>query len=211
MKDNIKACSAQISLNDYDSTLYSTADPVYDVPEGIELKEKDSTLRSGAQSNDRSHRHESKEEVEIRYEKPVLIALSGGTAKPKEKKPMMPIAMDDHTQPPSQQSSEKIYQPLIPSKTYKKQEVSAYQDLAFGTRGIRTDVADNSEGQYEPIRKNDEDNQYEPIKKNDEDNQYEPLEFGGGGASQEGAYQPLSFQREDTNTYETIQTTTTRT
>ncbi len=57
-------------------------------------------------------------------------------------------------------------------------------------------MVDNSEGQYEPIRKNDEDNQYEPIKKNDEDNQYEPLEFGGGGASQEGAYQPLSFQRD---------------
>ncbi len=180
--------------NNYDSTLYSTADPVYDVPEGIELKEKDSTLRSGAQSNDRLHRHESKEEVEIRYEKPVL-ASSGGTAKPKNKKPMMPIATDNHTQP-SQQSSEKIYQPLIPPKTYKKQEVSAYQDLAFGTRGIRTDVADNSEGQYEPIRKNDE------------DNHYEPLEFGGGGASQEGAYQPLTFQREDANTYETIQTTT---
>ncbi len=59
-------------------------------------------------------------------------------------------------------------------------------------------MADNSEGQYETIRKNDE------------DNQYEPLEFGGGGASQEGAYQPLSFQREDTNTYETIQTTNRR-
>ncbi len=171
---------------------------MYDVPEGIELKEKDSTLKSGAQSNDRSHRHESKDEVEIRYEKPVL-ASSGETAtntKPKEKKPMMPIATDNHTQPPSQQSSEKIYQPLIPSKTYKKQEVSAYQDLAFGTRDAGTDVADNSEGQYEPIRKNDE------------DNQYEPLEFGGGGTSQEGAYQPLSFQREDANTYETIQTTT---
>ena len=167
---------------------------MYEVPEDIELKEKDSTLRSGAQSNDTSHRHVYKEDVEIRYEKPVL-ALSGGTAmntKPKKKKPMMPIAMDNHTQPPSQQSSEKIYQPLIPPKTYKKQEVSAYQDLAFETRDTETNVADNSEGQYEPIRKNDE------------DNQYEPLEFGGGGASQEGAYQPLSFQREDTNTYEKL-------
>ncbi len=174
---------------------------MYDVPEGIELKENSNTLKSGAQSNDRSHRHESKEEVDVRYEKPVL-ASSGGTAtntKPKKKKPMMPIAMDNHTQPPSQQSSEKIYQPLIPSKTYKKQEVSAYQDLDFDTKHAGTNVADNSEGQYEPIRKNDE------------DNHYEPLEFGGGGASQEGAYQPLSFQREVANTYETIQTTTTRT
>ncbi len=176
---------------------------MYDIPDGIELQEKDITLRSGAQSNDTSHRHVYKEDVEIRYEKPVL-ASSGRTAtnnKQKEKKPMMPIAMDNHTQPPSQQSSEKIYQPLIPPKTYKEQEVSAYQDLAFETRDTETNVADNSEGQYEPIRKNDE------------DNQYEPLEFGGGGASQEGAYQPLSFQREDTNTYETIQTiqTTTRT
>ncbi len=167
-------------------------------------------MKSGAQSNDTSHRHVYKEDVEIRYEKPVL-ALSGGTAmntKPKKKKPMMPIAIDNHNQPPSKQSSEKIYQPLIPSKTCIEQEVSAYQDLAFETKDAGTDMADNSEGQYEPIRKNDEDNQYEPIKKNDEDNQYEPLEFGGGGASQEGAYQPLSFQREDTNTYETIQTTT---
>ncbi len=118
--------------------------------------------------------------------------------KQREKKPMMPIATPPITQP-GQQSSEKIYQPLIPPKTYKEQEVSAYQDLAFETRDAGTDVANNSEGQYEPIRKNDE------------DNQYEPLSFGGGGASQEGAYQPLSFQGEDDNTYETIQTTTTRT
>ncbi len=161
---------------------------MYDVPEGIELKEKDNTLKSGAQSNDRSHRHVYKEEVEVRYEKPVL-ALSGGTAmntKPK-KKPMMPIATDNHT-PPSQQSSEKIHQPMIPSKTYKKQEVS--------TRDAGRGVAKNSKGHCEPIRKNDE------------DIHYEPLEFGGCGASQEGAYQPLSFQREDANTYETIQTTT---
>ncbi len=146
---------------------------MYEVPEDIELKEKDNTLRSGAQSNDRSHRHMYKEDVD---EKPVL-ALSGGTAmstKPKEKKPMMPIAIDNHTQPPSQQSSEKIYQPLIPSKTYKEQEVSAYQDLAFETKDTGTDMADNSEGQYEPI------------KKNDEDNHYEPLEFGGGGHLRRG-------------------------
>ncbi len=102
---------------------------MYEVSEDIELKEKNNTLRSGAQSNDTLHRHMYKEDVEIRYEKPVL-ASSGGTAKPKKKKPMMPIAMDNHTQPPSQQSSEKIYQPLIPPKTYKEQEVSAYQDLA---------------------------------------------------------------------------------
>ncbi|XP_064392916.1 phosphatidylinositol phosphatase PTPRQ-like isoform X3 [Halichondria panicea] len=179
----------------------STADPVYDVPEDIELKEKgSSTLRSGRQNNDTSRRHVYKEEVELRYEKPVL-ASSGGTAtnkKQREKKPMMLIASPSITQP-GQQSSEKIYQPLIPPKTYKEQEVSAYQDLAFETRDAGTDMANNSEGQYEPI------------KKNDEDDQYEPLSFGGGGASQEGAYQPLSFQREDDNTYETIQTTTTRT
>ncbi|XP_064392937.1 phosphatidylinositol phosphatase PTPRQ-like isoform X2 [Halichondria panicea] len=179
-----------------------SADPVYDVPEDIELKEKgSSTLRSGPQNNDTSRRHVYKEEVEIRYEKPVL-ASSGGTAtnkKQKEEKPMMLIASPSITQP-GQQSSEKIYQPLIPPKTYKEQEVSAYQDLAFETRDAGTDVANNSEGQYEPIRKNDE------------DDQYEPLSFGGGGTSQEeGAYQPLSFQREDDNTYETIQTTTTRT
>ena len=163
---------------------------MYDVPEGIELKEKDNTLKSGAQSNDRSHRHVYKEEVEVRYEKPVP-ASSGGTTtntKPKQKKPMMPIAKDNHTQPPSKQSREKIHQPMIPSKTYKKQEVL--------TRDAGRGVAKNSKGHCEPIRKNDE------------DNQYEPLEFGGGGASQEGAYQPLSFQREDANTYETIQTTT---
>ncbi len=104
---------------------------------------------------------------------------------------MMPIATPPITQP-GQQNSEKIYQPLIPPKTYKKQEVSAYQDLAFATRDAGTDMANNSEGQYEPIRNNDE------------DNQYELLSFGGGGTSQEGAYQ-LSFQREDANTYETIQ------
>ena len=178
-------------------TRCSTADPVYDVPEDIELKEKgSSTLRSGPQNNDTSHRHVYKEEVEIRYEKPVL-ASSGGTAtnkKQREKKPMMLIASPSITQP-GQQSSEKIYQPLIPPKTYKEQqEVSAYQDLAFETKDAGTDVANSSEGQYEPIRKNDE------------DNQYEPLSFGGGGA-----YQPLSFQRDDDNTYETIQTTTTRT
>ncbi len=43
---------------------------MYEIPEDIELKEKDSTLRSGAQSNDTSHRHVYKEDVEIRYEKP---------------------------------------------------------------------------------------------------------------------------------------------
>ena len=175
---------------------------MYDVPEDIELKEKSSTLKSRKQSNDTSHRHmQYKEEVDIRYEKPVL-ASSGGTAmekKQREEKPMMPIATPPITQP-SQQSSEKIYQPLIPPKTYKEQEVSAYQDLAFETKDAGTDMANNSEGQYEPIRKNDE------------EDQYEFLPFGGGGASQEeGAYQPLSFQREDDNTYATIQTTTTRT
>ncbi len=173
---------------------------MYDVPEDIELKEKGSTLRSGPQSNDTSRRHVYKEEVDIRYEKPVL-ASSEGTAtnkKQKEEKPMMLIATPPNT-PPSQQSSEKIYQPLISPKTYKEQEVSAYQDLAFETRDAGTDMANNSEGQYESIRKNDK------------DDQYEPLSFGGGGASQEGAYQPLSFQREDDNTYETIQTTTTHT
>ncbi len=87
----------------------------------------------------------------------------------------------------------KIYQPLITPKTYKEQEVSAYQDLLPLRQEINGTEADDSEGQYETIRKNDE------------DSQYEPLEFGGGGASQEGAYQPLSFQREDD---ETIQTTT---
>ncbi|XP_064392934.1 uncharacterized protein LOC135340513 [Halichondria panicea] len=175
----------------------STADPVYDVPEDIELKEKGSTLKSGPQNNDTSHRHvQYKEEVNVRYEKPVL-ASSGGIAmnkKQREKKPMMLIATPPITQP-GQQSGEKIYQPLIPPKTYKEQEVSAYQDLAFETRDVGTDMANNSEGQYEPIRKNDK------------DNQYEPLSFGGGGTSQEGAYQPLSFQTEDDNTYETIQTT----
>ncbi len=166
----------------------STADPVYEVPEDIELQEKDSTLKSGPQNNDTtSHRHvQYKVEVEIRYKKPVL-ASSGGSATNKKQKPI--------ASPPIKQSSEKIYQPLIPPKTYKEQEVSAYQDLAFETRDAGTDVANNSEGQYEPIRKNDE------------DNQYEPLSFGGGGTSQEGAYQPLSFQTEDDNTYETIQTT----
>ncbi len=210
---------------------------MYDVPEDIELKEKgSSTLKSAPQNNDTSHRHVYKEEVEIRYEKPVL-ASSGGSAtnkKQREKKPMMPIATPPITQP-GQQSSEKIYQPLIPPKTYKEQEVSAYQNLAFETRDAGTDVANHSEGQYEPKTykeqqevsayqdlafetkdagtdvANNSEGQYEPIRKNDEDNQYEPLSFGGGGASQEGAYQPLSFQREDDNTYETIQTTTTRT
>ncbi|XP_064392927.1 uncharacterized protein LOC135340507 isoform X2 [Halichondria panicea] len=158
----------------------STVDPVYDVPEDIELKEKGSP-----QSNNTSHRHvQYKEEVDIRYE-------NSANKKQREKKPMMPIATPPITQP-GQQNSEKIYQPLIPPKTYKKQEVSAYQDLAFATRDAGTDVANNSEGQYEPIRNNDE------------DNQYELLSFGGGGTSQEGAYQ-LSFQREDDNTYETIQ------
>ncbi len=180
-------------------TCCSTADPVYDVPEDIELKEKGSTLRSDPQNNDTtSHRHVYKEEVDIRYEKPVLASRGIATnKKQREKKPMMPIATPPIIQS-GQQSSEKIYQPLIPPKTYKEQqEVSAYQDLAFEIRDAGTDVANNSEGQYEPI------------KKNDEDDQYEPLSFGGGGASQEeGAYQPLSFQREDDNTYET---TTTRT
>ncbi len=124
----------------------STADPVYDVPEDIELKEKGSTLKSGPQSNNTSHRHvQYKEEVGIRYEK-------SANKKQREKKPMMPIATPPITQP-GQQSSEKIYQPLIPPKTYKEQEVSAYQDLAFATRDAGTDVAYNSGGQYEPIRK----------------------------------------------------------
>ncbi len=110
-------------------TRCSTADPVYDVPEDIELKEKGSTLRSGPQSNDTSRRHVYKEEVEIRYEKPVL-ASSGGTAtnkKQKEEKPMMLIAT-----PPSlhrQQSSEKIYQPLIlprPTKNKKSQPTKTW-------------------------------------------------------------------------------------
>ncbi len=173
---------------------------MYDVPEGIELKEKSSTLKSAPQNNDTSHRHVYKEEVDVRYEKPML-ALRGiaMNKKQREKKPMMLIATPPITQP-GQQSNEKIYHPLIPPKTYKEQEVSAYQDLAFETRDAGTDVANNSEGQYEPIRKNDE------------EDQYEFLPFGGDGASQEeGAYQPLSFQREDDNTYETIQTITTRT
>ncbi len=48
----------------------------------------------------------------------------------------MPIALDNHTQPPSQQCSEKIYQPLIPSKTYKSQPTKTWP-LRQNTLGQR--------------------------------------------------------------------------
>ncbi len=79
-----------------------------------------------------------KVEVEIRYEKPVL-ASSGGTAmnnKQKENKPMMPIAMDNHNQPPSQQSSEKIYQPLIPPRPTKSKKSQPTKTWPLGQEAL---------------------------------------------------------------------------
>ena len=97
----------------------------------------------------------------------------------------------EHTQQ-AQQDTEKIYQPLIPPKTYIKPAVSsAYQDLTFGTREPRSE-ADSSEGQYETVRRSEE------------TNQYEPLTFGVSTSPQtDGGYQALT-KRDESSHYQDL-------
>ncbi len=105
---------------------------MYEVPDVIELKQKVNTTRSAPLNNERSDRQEYKEEVEIRYEKPVLTSNVDTTTSTRAKKVLTPPNHTSHTTP---SGDERIYQPLVPPKTYKgPQETSAYQDLAFETR-----------------------------------------------------------------------------
>ena len=110
-----------------------------------------------------------KEEVEIRYERPVMQSnaeSAAGTKAAEKKKPMIPQKSCEYQKQctqQTQQDTERIYQPLVPPKTYKKPAVSsAYQDLTFETREPRSE-ADGSEGQYETVRRPEETNQYEPL------------------------------------------------
>ncbi len=180
--------------------MHSTTDPVYAVPDDIELKQKVNTTRSTPQNNERSHRQEYKEEVE-RYEKPVLSSNLKITANTKTKKPLVPPTYGtgtSHKTRSNQTDDERIYQPLVPPKTYKgPQETSAYQNLAFETKEPEGGVqVNNSEGQYEIVARKEE------------MNAYEPLSFRGSGC-EEGAYQPLTFQGVESSIYQQPQTTST--
>ncbi len=165
------------------------------MPDDIELKQKVNITRSALQNNERSHRQEYKEEVEIRYEKPVLTSNVDTTTSTRAKNVLTP---PNHTSHTTSSGDERIYQPLVPPKTYKgPQETSAYQDLAFETREPEGGVqVNNSEGQYEVVARKEE------------VNAYEPLSFGGSGC-EEGAYQPLTFQRVESSIYQQPQTTPT--
>ncbi len=167
---------------------HSTADPVYAVPDDIasELKQKVSTTRSPPQNNERSHRQETK--IEIQYEKPVLASNGEITTKSRTTEPLILTTHTSYNIPSEQMGDERIYQPLVPPKTYKgPQETSAYQDLAFETREPEGRVVNNSEGQYKVN-----------IVLKKEMNACKPLSFGGGGC-EEGAYQPLIFQGEESS------------
>ncbi len=126
-----------ISLNGqtiYNCT-HSTADPVYAVPGDIELKQKVNITRSAPQNNERSHRQEYKEEVEIQNEKPVLTSNGEITTKSRTTEPLVLTTHTSYNIPSNQTDDERIYQPLVPPKTYKgPHNTSAYQDLAFETR-----------------------------------------------------------------------------
>ena len=139
-----------------------------------------------------------KEEVEIRYKRPATksnATSAAGTKAGEKKKPMIPQKtceyQNEGTQH-NQQATERIYQPLIPPKTYKKPAVSsAYQDLTFGTREQRSE-ADSSEGQYETVRRPEE------------VNQYEPLTFGVSTSPQsDGGYQALA-KRDESSHYQDL-------
>ncbi len=181
---------------------HSTTDHVYAVPDDIELKQKVNTTRSAPLNNERSHRQEYKEEVEIRYEKPVLTSNLKTTVKnTNTKKPLVPPTYGtgtSHKTRSNQTDDERIYRPMVPSKTYKgTQDILAYQDLAFETRETEGGVqVNNSEGQYEVVARKEE------------INAYEPLSFGVSGC-EEGVYQPLTFQGVESSIYQLPQTTPT--
>ncbi len=147
---------------------------MYAVPDDIELNQKVNTTKSAPQNNERSHRQEYGEEVE-RYEKPSNLKITANT---KTKKPLVPPTYGtgtSHKTQSNQTDDERIYQPLVPPKTYKKP-----QDLAFETREPEGRVqVNNSEGQYEVVARKEE------------VNAYEPLSFGGSGC-EEGAYVPAT-------------------
>ncbi len=174
----------------------STGDSVYDIPDDLELKQVNRQSRSAPQTNERpSHRHEYKEDVEIRYEKPVLASNVEATTNTRTNKQQTPPSHTSHKPLSNQTGEERIYQPLVPAKTYKgPQETSAYQDLAFETREPEGGVANNSDSQYDVVE------QKEGV------NAYEPLSFGGDG-SKEGPYQPLTFCGEESSIYEHPQNT----
>ncbi len=180
---------------------HSTADPVYAVPDDIalELKQKVSTTRSPPQNNERSHRQETKEKVEIQYEKPVLASNGEITTKSRTTEPLILTTHTSYNIPSEQMGDERIYQPLVPPKTYKgPQDTSAYQDLAFETREPEGGTpVNNSEGQYEVN-----------IVLKKEMNACKLLSFGGSGC-EEGGYQPLTFQGEESSIYQQLQTTRT--
>ena len=128
-----------------------------------------------------------KEEVKIQYERPAVKSnaeSAAGTKAREMKKPMIPQKtceyQKEHTLQ-NQQNTGKIYNLLIPPKTYMKPAVSsAYQDLTTETKQPRSEI-DNSERQHETVSRKEE------------TNQYEPLTFGVSTSPQtDGGYQALT-------------------
>ncbi len=173
----------------------STTDPVYDAPDDLELKQVNKPSNSPPHTNERpSHRQKHKEEVDIRYEKSVLASNVETKTNTRTNKQQTSPSHTSHKLPSNQTGEERIYQPLVPVKTYKgPQETSAYQDLAFETREPEGGVVNNSDGQYDVVKQKGA-------------NAYEPLSFGRGG-SKEGQYQPLTFRGEESNIYQHPQNT----
>ena len=143
-----------------------------DYKEEVEIRYERPNTSSSAQSGRAPKRPDYKEEVEIRNGRPVLKSRTKAESK-LEQNSEQRMSQKPHSQEEQRndststqydkQDTERIYQPLIPPKTYMEPAVSsAYQDLTFETREPRSE-ADVSEGQYETVRRPEETNQYEPL------------------------------------------------
>ena len=143
-----------------------------DYKEEVEIRYERPNTSSSAQSGRMPNRQDYKEEVEIRYERPVLQSRTKAESKleqdSEQTMSQKPCSQEEQRNVSTstqydKQDTERIYQPLIPPKTYMEPAVSsAYQDLTFETREPRSE-ADGSEGQYETVRRPEETNQYEPL------------------------------------------------
>ncbi len=92
-----------ITKNGHNCT-HSTADPVYEVPDDIELKQKVNTMRSAPQNNERSDRQEIEEEIN---EKPVLASNGEITTKSRTTEPLILTTHTSNNIPSEQMGDER--------------------------------------------------------------------------------------------------------
>ncbi len=91
------------SLNGHNCT-HSTADPVYEVPDDIEFKQKVNTMKSAPQNSERSDRQEIEEEID---EKPVLSSNREITIKSRTTEPLVLTIHTSNNIPSEQMGDER--------------------------------------------------------------------------------------------------------